>query len=420
MKAAYSPMQAGVLLLFLTLLNALNFTDRFLIQGFAVDIIRDLQLSKVEFTLLTGFVFTGFYTLVGLVMGVLADRLHRPRLMAAGLLFWSVLTMATGAVTNFAQAAAVRVFTGVGEATLTPAALGLLGDVMHPSRRAFASGCYYIGSPLDIGLAFIVAGNLGTMLGWRQCFLLLGTLGVLLCFGLLLLREPRATRDSPKTTKAREFAPLQEMATLFRTSPALCLVFAGAICVIFAQGTFVLDQLWLVQERGFAKAHAQNLFGMMFLCGGVLGAVLGGWCGDALQTRIAGGRLYFLAFAYMVGAPLGYGLRLADPAGYIFLPCMFAASVMATIGYGAIFASVQDLTPAHLRSSTTALLILCMTLFGTSPGNLTVGWLADALTHTGHREPITDAVLIASSVWLPAIPCFWLAAKWVKKKRLRT
>ncbi|HEY8023360.1 MAG TPA: hypothetical protein VIF60_02255 [Burkholderiaceae bacterium] len=55
---------ALLLLVFLTSLNVLNFADRFLIQGFALDIIHDLRLTNVQFTLLTGSVFTGFYTLM--------------------------------------------------------------------------------------------------------------------------------------------------------------------------------------------------------------------------------------------------------------------------------------------------------------------------------------------------------------------
>ncbi|MFT5605998.1 MAG: MFS family permease, partial [Paracoccaceae bacterium] len=50
-----------------------------------------------------------------------ANRYHRPRLMACGLLLWSALTMVTGNTKNFIQMAATRVFIGVGEATLTPA-----------------------------------------------------------------------------------------------------------------------------------------------------------------------------------------------------------------------------------------------------------------------------------------------------------
>jgi hypothetical protein len=50
--------RAPAVLVFLTLLNVLNFADRFLMQGFAVDLTTDLHLTNLQFTLLTGFVFT--------------------------------------------------------------------------------------------------------------------------------------------------------------------------------------------------------------------------------------------------------------------------------------------------------------------------------------------------------------------------
>jgi sugar phosphate permease len=408
-----------LVLLFLTLSNVLNFADRFLIQGFAVDICRDLQLSNMQFTLLTGFVFTGFYSVMGLGMGILSDRMHRPRLMAAGLFLWSLLTAATGATRNFVGLSSTRVFIGVGEATLTPAALGLLGDMFDSTRRAFASGFYYLGAPLGIGGAFIIAGTLGPTIGWRSCFYALGVLGMLMAGALLFLREPRAyakkrtgeIQDRRVLPNARRQGALRQIHATLAASPALVLVIVGAICVIFAQGTFVLDQIWLVQERGFDKTHAQNISGTMFLVGGVLGAVLGGIGSDAMQARFAGGRLYFLALIYALGLPLGFAYRVIDPQGAAFLVCMFGGSIMLTVGYGAIFASVQDLVPIQTSSTMTAFVILCMTLFGTSPGNLFAGWMADFLRARGDGQAITHAVLLGLSPWVAAIPCFFVAAK---------
>lgn len=399
-------------LVFLTLLNILNFTDRFLMQGFAVDMIADLHLSNFQFTLLTGFVFSVFYTLMGLMMGALADRLHRPRLMAAGLLLWSVLTTATGFSRTFTQVAWVRMFIGVGETTLTPAALGLLGDIFSRKNRAFASGFYYLGSPIGIGAAFIIAGTFGAAVGWRNCFTVLGVLGVLMSTFLLLLRESRpAQQSAPAENRLPVAKVMLDIRDVLTSSPALCLVIVGGVFVIFAQGALVLDQLWLVQERGFSKQHAQNLSGALFLVGGVLGAILGGWGSDLMQSRWAGGRLYFLSIAYAIGVPVGFAFRFTDPNGSAFYLCMFIGSVMLTIGYGPLFASVQDLVPDRIRSTMTAFLILCMTLLGTSPGNLLVGLLSDHFRSAGVAEPITWAVLVCMTPWVLAIPCFYIAAR---------
>ncbi len=405
------------LLAFLTLMNVLNFADRFLIQAFAVDMSADLHLTNVEYTLLTGFVFTTFYTLVGLLMGALADRVHRPRLMAGGILLWSALTAATGAAASFVQLGLIRMAIGVGEASLTPAALGLLGEAFSRRRRAFAAGCYYLGAPLGIGAAFMVAGSLGARIGWRPCFYVLGALGVLCVPWMLLLREPRSGHMGGAAATRRPLRhAMAEVRGALARSGALRLAVVGGVLVIFAQGALVLDQLWLVQERGFAKQQAQNLAGLMFLAGGVAGAILGGLGGDWLQARRPDGRLLFLAAIYLLGVPAAFMYRVADPASAAFYPCMFIGSLMVTVGYGPIFACVQDLAPEQVKSTMTAFLILCMTLFGTSAGNLAVGALADAFRAAAVAAPITRAACIVMAPWLLAIPCFLLAARRLRRE----
>lgn len=400
----------AVILAVLTALNVLNFTDRFLIQGFAVDLMADLHLSNLQFTLLTGLAFTAFYTVAGLFMGALADRVHRPRLIAAGLCAWTALTAATGLVGSFVQLAAVRTLTGIGEATLTPAAVGLLADAQPARRRALAAGVYYLGAPIGIGGAFLLAGALGATIGWRHGFVALGVVGLLLALVASRLHEPRSAAVAVRSAQGLRIDTLRDVVAVLRGSPALCLLMLAGVLVIFGQGAFVLDQPWLVQECGFAKGHAQALSGAMFMGGGVIGSLLGGWLADRMEARRAGGRLRFLGWAYVVGVPVAYLYRFADPSGAVFAPAMFVGSVMVTLGYGPLFASLQDLAPARLRSTMTATMILGMTLLGTSAGNLLVGFLADRFRVAGLAEPITQAVAWTMLPWLIAIPCLFRAA----------
>src|SRR5262245_9096288 len=93
------------LLAALTLLNVLNFADRLLVMAFGPSIIKDLQLSYQQFGWLTGVVFSLAYVLFGLFAGSLADRHHRPRLIAGGLALWRALTAATGLANSVPQAA---------------------------------------------------------------------------------------------------------------------------------------------------------------------------------------------------------------------------------------------------------------------------------------------------------------------------
>ncbi len=99
-------------LLFLTLLNVMNFVDRQLLASFANFIVPELELTNTQFGWLTGFAFIVFYSVMGLFAGVLADMVHRPRFVAAALALWSALTAISGTARGFVSLLAPRMFIG--------------------------------------------------------------------------------------------------------------------------------------------------------------------------------------------------------------------------------------------------------------------------------------------------------------------
>src|ERR1043165_6823154 len=108
--ASTSPRFAWPLLAFLALLNVVNFVDRQLITSLQVPIREELGLSPLQITILAGYAFAVIYSIAGLLLGTIADRWHRPRLIACGLLVWSALTAASGLAQNFWQLGAARFF----------------------------------------------------------------------------------------------------------------------------------------------------------------------------------------------------------------------------------------------------------------------------------------------------------------------
>ena len=79
-------------------------------------------------------------------MGVLADMVNRPKLIAFGVALWSVFTALTGVAKGFVSMAIPRMFIGVGESMLTPTSMSLLSDTFPSKRMGFAAGFYYMGS----------------------------------------------------------------------------------------------------------------------------------------------------------------------------------------------------------------------------------------------------------------------------------
>lgn len=403
------------LLAALTLLNVLNFADRFLLISFANSIITDLALTKFQFTLLTGLVFSIFYVLFGLLAGSLADRYDRPKLIAAGLALWSALTAATGLAVNFMQAAAARVFIGIGEAVLTPSAMSMLSDRLPPARHGIAAGLYYLGIPIGIGSSFIFSGLMGPVLGWRGTFIALGVVGLAATALVLLMRDPPRGGGAALGAEGQRIGSFADSAAglwrVLRANPVFGLTLVGAAAAIFVQGASVLEIVWWVQERGYAESRAQQLTGVLFLGGGMCGAVLGGIGADLAYRRHKGGRLLFLAVCYLLVIPVGLGYRFSTPDTFLFYACSFIGSASFMLPYGATFSTVQEVVPVNLRGAAVALLVLFNTLVGHAAGAALAGHLADTFAASGMPEPLTWAIVVASLPGLIAIPAFFWAGR---------
>ena len=171
-------------LLFLTLINVLNYIDRQLLPYFANWIVPELGLSNTQFGLLSGLIFIFFYAIFGVFMGAVADRMNRTRLISYGLGFWSALTALSGAAMGFLSLAVPRLLIGIGESILTPAAMSILGDRFPQRWRGVALGVFGMGPAIGIGASLLIVAYLEPIFGWRGCFYLVGSIGVIMALGM--------------------------------------------------------------------------------------------------------------------------------------------------------------------------------------------------------------------------------------------
>src|SRR2546429_471512 len=105
---------------FTLLLAAIAYLDRICISTAAPAIGADLGLSDAEM----GFVFSAFtlaYALFEVPSGWFADRFGARVTLTRIVIWWSVMTAATGLATGFVPLLAVRLLFGVGEAGMFPA-----------------------------------------------------------------------------------------------------------------------------------------------------------------------------------------------------------------------------------------------------------------------------------------------------------
>ena len=109
-----------VFILFLA--YVVSFMDRQILSLLVEPIKTDLQLSDTTISLLHGFTFAIFYTVLGLPIGRLADSHNRKKIIMIGITLWSVMTVFCGFARNAAMLFSARIGVAVGEASLSPSA----------------------------------------------------------------------------------------------------------------------------------------------------------------------------------------------------------------------------------------------------------------------------------------------------------
>ena len=397
------------LLFFLTALNILNFVDRMIIASVAPLLMADLHLSRAQIGLLTGFGFVFFYTLVGLFLGMAADRFKRLPLIGAGLVLWSAMTAVSGWARSFIQLAIPRIFVGVGEATLTPASISMLSDAFPPRRLGTAIGVYYAGIPLGLATALISSSYIAPRFGWRFSFFALGALGLIATAFLALLREParrRAAASGPVAPAARPSMKelLRDLSGALVGRPALSLALLGGALLCYGSGAALLGVTWLVEERGFKYSDAAFRAGVVAVIAGFAGNIAGGAFADAMARRFRSGRLWSLVIMtafFTIPAWLFYTVTPGTP---LFYACWLLTSAGTTAWFGPLFSAYQELSPLQTRSTIVAFALLVLNLLGVGPGPLFTGMIGDA-------RGLGYGLLISLAITAFAIIPFALAAR---------
>ena len=405
----------------------LNFVDRQLIASFANFIVPDLGLTDIQFGFLTSLAFIFFYSVMGIFMGVLADMVNRPRLIAFGVVLWSIFTGLTGAAKGFVTMALPRMFIGVGESILTPTSMSLLSDTFPEKRMGFAAGFYYMGVPIGVGVSLLIAGYLGESLGWRNCFYLLGGIGLLLGLSTLFFKErPRKDAQTIEEKPSLSYAStLKIVFTLFRAlkaSSALRFTILAGVLYHIVLGAAVFEQLWFVQERRFERSEIAQITGWIGVVAGMSGNLFGGVVSDWWQEKTNQGRPMFLFWLSLITFPIFIYYRFVDPNTVIFWTGVVLGFFQLGCFFGPTFSVVQELVPNNIRATVVAFYILTLNLIGLTAGSLGGGFCVDYMKANNFDEPYTWTLIIFTFISAASIPCYYLAGRRYKddKKNLES
>jgi predicted MFS family arabinose efflux permease len=363
-------------LLILVAINVLNFYDRHVAGALAEPMRKEFHLSDAQLGLL-GSVFIWLYALVGVPLGRLADSWSRKKLLACGIVVWSLLTGYAGLAMSYAGLVVSRLGVAVGESVAAPTATSWIGDLVPPTKRSRALAIFMLGVPIGGALSYFFSGPVAQAYGWRLAMMLAAAPALLLVPALVLIHEPARGASEVHQTRT---SPAGSMWSVLRI-PTLWWIIASGVFVnfdMYAIGTFL--PAFLSRIHGLSLAESGVYTGAIYLVGGVSGAILAGVWGDRIVRRRNDGRLLSAAVTTAMAAPFSLA-GIALPGGSILAVIAMLTVAYAALNsyYGLVYSSIHDIVAPERRGTTMAIYFMLMYMCGASLGPYLTGRLSDMM-----------------------------------------
>ncbi|HYE49664.1 MAG TPA: MFS transporter [Azospirillaceae bacterium] len=375
--AARQSENAWRVLALLFLVNLLNFFDRTIPAIVNEPIRLEWGLSDLQLGLVGSSAFTVIYALAGVPLGRLADTGSRKRILCWGLSAWSGMTAATGLAQNYLSFFLIRLGVGIGEASCTPAATSMIGDMFPAHRRATAMGVFMLGLPIGLVLAFFTTGAMVQAFGsWRAPFFIAALPGFLVAALVLLVREP--ARGAAEEVAVADAPVADPMRKVLRIRTMLWIVLAGVTLNFgsYAGNGFLVSLLQ--RYYGLPIETAAVLTGVIVGLTGLVGLTLGGRIADAVHRRGERGRLLFGAACLTAAAPLTFFALEAGAAALTSFVVLFAVGWLFQYAfYTTVYPAIHDVVQPRLRATAMALYFAGVYLLGGAAGLVVVGGLSD-------------------------------------------
>ena len=371
-KPAYSWYVVAILMLAYT--N--SFIDRQILSLLIEPIRADLDITDTQVSLLAGLAFTIFYTLMGVPIARLADQKNRRTIIAIGIASWSFMTAVCGLAQNFLHLFLARVGVGVGEATLSPAAMSMISDYFPREKLDRAIRINSMGIHFGAGLALIIGGYviklvtdagditlplLGTIAPWQMTFILVGLLGIPVVLLVMTIKEPlRRGRAKEGSVEAKNASSVPVLVAFVKSNRwtvtwhFLAFSFIG----IGIAGFLVWTPTFFIRTYGMEAHTIGFIYGIVLFVGGTSGVYAGGYLADWLQKRGREDAILRAAFYSAVAVVPFAVMTPLMPSPTLAVIGLACTSFLLAMPQGLPAAALQVISPNALRAQMTALYFL--------------------------------------------------------------
>lgn len=383
---------AAYTMILLLLANVFNYADRALLGIVLEPVRKELLLSDTQLSIISGFAFSVFFLLAGILIARWVDRGNRRLILALGIVVWSLATAATGYAQGFYTLSLCRMFVGIGEAVVFPVALSLLADLYPGPKLTRSVSIFQASSGIGIMIGSILAGVLAAAHGWRSMFVMFGVAGI----GLVLLI---AVTMRPVARTIASNAPATDDGLVKAIRAILAIPGIGWLALGYGASNMVLACLpvwspaFLLRSHGVKLAEVGALVGPPAVLGGIAGGIFSGMLAARLIKR-SGNR-----HAGLIVPIIALPLAIPAYATYLFAPelstVVVAIAVMNFLlssGLGPCVALAVSLVPSTRRGVTSTLMLIVQNLLAFALGPLLIGLVSDALNPTYGEDALRYAL----------------------------
>ncbi|KAJ8958537.1 hypothetical protein NQ318_002332 [Aromia moschata] len=361
----------------------------------------------LDYQILAGPSFIAVFTVGGVLMGFLADKFNRVRMLAGCTVIFGIAIILSGTVKEYWQLVILRMVMAAGESACNPLATGILSDLFPEDKRALVMsifnwgiyGGYVTFSIAGLRKYCLPRGSLRTPLnawglGWRVTYYGAGIVALILALlTWFTLKEPARKTIAEGDAQAIENQKKFTIWNVIKDPRVILLCLAASIrhCggMCFAYNCDLYYQTYFPDyDLGWW------LFAMTIIIGSI-GVVVGGVISDKIVAKMGiRSRCVVLAVSQIISTPTAYGSIYFSPTGAMI--SLGLSYFFAEMWFGILFAMVVEIVPLHVRSTTVGVFLFVMNNIG---GNLPIA-----------VEPVSKALGYRESLYIFYAGCYGLSS----------
>lgn len=314
-----------------TLAFTFTFLSRYIWSPLMADVSNEFGINATQAGLYMSAFFAG-YLVTQIPGGIMADRYQPKYILITCTVLGGVMTAAMSFITNYEMGLVIRVITGISSGCVMAQCSKVVATTFEPKKRASAMGVVLASPPFGITLAQSIGAPLNQAVGWRNTFLIVAAIVVIIVALLAVFVQPIPWKTAAvpagnpavaqaAATKAKGQAGLLEGLVGFFTNKQQLLLGVSGFMFMFVTVGFATWTNRYAQSLGFTPVQG----GMIITCYSIAGIIASCLSGSiAVKCRMSHRNFLIASLAAMSVMTVLFSMQRGY-MGLIVVGCVYGA-----------------------------------------------------------------------------------------------